>query len=1347
MNQDEGLEMELEVYEGCTSLDNLQSHAFSLAVSLFFFLPSTSLTVLFVCNFIHSSFSSTFIIVLPFHSFSHSFVHAFTHSLVPSLPPSPAAKIPVTDCGNGDYGVPTPGQAFKEVWQVKVWPKGLGQAKNLVGIYRLCLTDKTVNFVKLNSDAAGVVLQLMNVRRCGHSENFFFVEVGRSAVTGPGEFWMQVEDSVVAQNMHETLLEAMKSLSEEFRQRSKSQSGACAGGGATASNPISVPSRRHHPNPPPSQVGLTRRPRTEPPASGAASSTPGAGNAGSECGDCEGASNTSPTPRYHSFPRTRAASDGAKCDDMGGGSGCGGVAMGTASFSASPTPNGGSCSSTPILRSKSVRAPPSAKHPHGLMRSTSTPAAPCPHNRISPGGHGADSCLLSPGGGAGGAGGSSSSMGSSLGGGSQAGAYSRVPSLQTSLSGSLSDYGSSDEYGSSPGEGSMLAPHSLSSLGGRDRDDEGSNYILMSQQQRRGNGSASAAGSGSVPTQQYHSMGGNTTQTPQGRRILRRFSSRESEAERCFLSKRASLPPMALERLAPPRRGGGGVGDGEEQVELEEDNYAVMSRSISQDPFSQRRDAALNASQPSTPGGPSTYLDMNAEFRGENGGSLGSGVTVGGGGQGGGPIDNGYMSMLPGVIATPPSSVSNSLVVAVADPDFGRHPDAADDYMAMTPNSSVSPPQPIRPPPVADGYMMMSPNGSCSPDQRGLPGAWVGSSSADSRAGSDYMNMSPISTRSTSGSPPPPPALSEHHARSDPHGNGHHGNGPQQSPHQKQQQQQQHPAPKMVYSYYSLPRSYKHNPTAHFEDGPSRGKRLSAGGSAGGSRAAGGAFRGPSNNGGGKLQDPHAGPLSGRHLSLSSSSYSSSSASSESLGEGEERSPYGGAGARAAARGRDGPLQQHLQQQQPYQGQRRGAAGLKQQGPGQRNRPVSLFVDVSKANTLPRVRESPLPPEPKSPGEYVSIEFKGEHRAGAFVATTTTTAGAAGGRGFRPGFSIPSTSTSSSSSSRPLPRPMSCLAGFLPVSPGAPLPPSATCEYVNMDCGPSPSPSPLSLTPLGFPSFSSPATSPLPTATAPKARDELRPGSSRPDEAGKGPRLQAPQAPDSPTSCGDYTEMAFSLTASTPTTSSTSSPKGPSPDRPESIPAGPGLSLGLPLDFPMGSKQGPNPDHGAKVIRADPQGRRRHCSETFLAAASSGSSSSSSSVSGGLPEHAQAVARRLGFDSILWGSSIAASPESPSQHGPPLLPNVQASSAEQGLNYIDLDLANKESPHSGLDGPQMPQTIPTRLFSGVLGGGAVGVAGAGLGVVASSLNTYASIDFYKSEELRTHQSAGKDTEC
>ncbi|XP_063305851.1 insulin receptor substrate 1-like [Pelobates fuscus] len=149
-----------------------------------------------------------------------------------------------------------PGPPFREVWQVSLRPRGLGQTRNLSGTYRLCLTERTLSLLRLRSDTPSVTLQLMNVRRCGHSDNFFFVEVGRSAVTGPGELWMQVEDSVVAQNMHETILEAMKSLSEEFRPRTKSQS--------LSSTPITVPSRRHHPNPPPpSQVGFSQRSKAE----------------------------------------------------------------------------------------------------------------------------------------------------------------------------------------------------------------------------------------------------------------------------------------------------------------------------------------------------------------------------------------------------------------------------------------------------------------------------------------------------------------------------------------------------------------------------------------------------------------------------------------------------------------------------------------------------------------------------------------------------------------------------------------------------------------------------------------------------------------------------------------------------------------------------------------------------------------------------------------------------------------------------------------------------------------------------------------------------------------------------
>ncbi|XP_048858510.1 insulin receptor substrate 2-B [Brienomyrus brachyistius] len=156
------------------------------------------------------------------------------------------------------YGADGPGAVFKEVWQVNVKPKGLGQTKNLTGVYRLCLSAKTMHLMKLNAETPCVNLQLMNIRRCGHSESFFFIEVGRSSSIGPGEIWMQVDDSVVAQSMHETILETMKALKAfaEFRPRSKSQS--------SGSNPIAfITTRRLLGNLPPSQTGLQRRSRTE----------------------------------------------------------------------------------------------------------------------------------------------------------------------------------------------------------------------------------------------------------------------------------------------------------------------------------------------------------------------------------------------------------------------------------------------------------------------------------------------------------------------------------------------------------------------------------------------------------------------------------------------------------------------------------------------------------------------------------------------------------------------------------------------------------------------------------------------------------------------------------------------------------------------------------------------------------------------------------------------------------------------------------------------------------------------------------------------------------------------------
>ncbi|XP_064207638.1 insulin receptor substrate 1-A-like isoform X2 [Anguilla rostrata] len=1037
----------------------------------------------------------------------------------------------------------------------------------------------------------------MNVRRCGHSENFFFVEVGRSAVTGPGEFWMQVEDSVVAQHMHETLLEAMKALSEEFRQRSKgSQSAAAIGGGTTASNPISVPSRRHHPNPPPSQIGFSRRPRTDTPG-------PTGGNSG----------NTSPTPR-HGFSRSRTSSIGGRGVDEGRVAA--GGAVGPVS---SPSLNGSSCSTTPTPTPmpKTTRAPTPAKIPLSLVRYTPNPVPSPAPSLSSSSGHGSECGGFGFGGG--------------LVGGMAVAPFSRAPQ-RVSVSGSPSDYGSSDEYGSSPDLPGGSASRGLGchALGGR-----ASNYITMGHQQH-GGGRAS---------------GGNTR--GHARRVLRRSSTRECEAERRLLSKRASLPPMALGRLHPHRRR-------EEEEEAEEDeDYTVMCRSASRESFTSPR----------------------AEGR-----------KGGGGGEGGVAGDNGYMSMLPGV-KSPSVSISLSLSVAVSDSS-----PKLDDYMAMTPSSSVSPPQPMRSL-SSEGYMLMSPSSSCSPDQQvAVWGGRGGAIGGKRDNGNDYMNMSPIGARSANSSPPP-------------NSEGHPPQGLTKTPP----------------SYFSLPRSYKHTLSARVEDSLGRGKRAGLNGSnscRGGVAGVGVGGRGGMGFPG--RQDSSPGSSKGRRLSASSSSYSSSSASSESL---EDKLTPRAHGVRVGVGFRPGEAccsstERTSQQRHGPGGKMQNQQGQKQQ---RRGHPASIFEDMSKASTLPRVRENSLSSVPQNPGEYVSIRFGGP---------TGGNGGGAGHRGLMgPILSLPRGTLG------PSHRAESCLSSFqtLPRSLSAPLAPSgsAACstEYINMDFGhppslsPSPSSSPssshLSLTPVTFPSFGSLST---PPAVALKTREESH-HTPREAEPGDTPRRKpggnTPVAAAPNSLAGDYTEMAFSLdSASSRCSSPTLRPSA--------------MELGL--DFPLG-KAGASPDRtGPRVIRADPQGRRRHCSESFLTSSPLPLSSSSSSSMSLFPEHnTQGVAHQLRFEvgASTWGSG---------------LPAAQALSVEQGLNYIDLDLASKEGRRSTLEGPAgIHHPPPPHLFSSLLGGGSSGTLGGGsVGgcSVGANLNTYASIDFLKSEELRTNQKSNKDgPEC
>ncbi|XP_064150875.1 insulin receptor substrate 2-like, partial [Loxodonta africana] len=110
---------------------------------------------------------------------------------------------------------------FQDVWPVTLRPKGLGRTRGLgSGCYRLCLGSGTLSLLrKPEGRSSGdiqappaLLLPLLSVRRCGHADSFFFLELGRSAPMGPGELWLQAPDAVVAQSIHETVLASMKRL-------------------------------------------------------------------------------------------------------------------------------------------------------------------------------------------------------------------------------------------------------------------------------------------------------------------------------------------------------------------------------------------------------------------------------------------------------------------------------------------------------------------------------------------------------------------------------------------------------------------------------------------------------------------------------------------------------------------------------------------------------------------------------------------------------------------------------------------------------------------------------------------------------------------------------------------------------------------------------------------------------------------------------------------------------------------------------------------------------------------------------------------------------------------------------
>ena len=59
--------------------------------------------------------------------------------------------------------------------------------------------------MKRNSDDVLQLFFLSNIRRSGYSNKFVLFEIGRSHVSGPGEFWIEAVDPRSAEDIYTVL--------------------------------------------------------------------------------------------------------------------------------------------------------------------------------------------------------------------------------------------------------------------------------------------------------------------------------------------------------------------------------------------------------------------------------------------------------------------------------------------------------------------------------------------------------------------------------------------------------------------------------------------------------------------------------------------------------------------------------------------------------------------------------------------------------------------------------------------------------------------------------------------------------------------------------------------------------------------------------------------------------------------------------------------------------------------------------------------------------------------------------------------------------------------------------------
>ncbi|CAL4134614.1 unnamed protein product, partial [Meganyctiphanes norvegica] len=89
-------------------------------------------------------------------------------------------------------------------WNIEVPDKDLGSSVGMAGLYHVKLNKAGFTLQKQHESYNTMIFPLHCIRSCGCLRERFYLELGRSAVTGEGKLWMILRNTTTAKTMKKT---------------------------------------------------------------------------------------------------------------------------------------------------------------------------------------------------------------------------------------------------------------------------------------------------------------------------------------------------------------------------------------------------------------------------------------------------------------------------------------------------------------------------------------------------------------------------------------------------------------------------------------------------------------------------------------------------------------------------------------------------------------------------------------------------------------------------------------------------------------------------------------------------------------------------------------------------------------------------------------------------------------------------------------------------------------------------------------------------------------------------------------------------------------------------------------